>query len=211
MKKSYEQFKINDVEEIFGLEITSSDNCVVTSDIKPYQLDKLFVDDLNEKAILAFSIDTEKARSELIVSNVLFELRKVLEKKISFFSGISFNIQADKGLKGRCDFLVSLNEEQLILKAPVIALVEAKNDNIIGGLGQCIAEMIASQIFNQRKGIEIPTIYGIVTTGSNWRFLKLTDKKVCIERNEIHLDSIELIFGILIDIIRRNQKYVKEN
>ncbi|MCU0339124.1 MAG: hypothetical protein MUE30_04515 [Spirosomaceae bacterium] len=209
MKKSYEQYKINDIEEAFGVSIASSLHCVITDSIKPYQLSDTFKEELLSKARLAFAIDTEKARSELIVTTILFELRKILREQISFFSGITFDVDASKGLKGRCDFLISLNPEQMFVRSPIISLVEAKNDNIKNGLGQCIAEMIAAQIFNERKGNPIPTIFGVVTTGANWSFLKLTGKKVCIEITEIQLESVELIFGVLMDIIQQNQKFVK--
>jgi transketolase C-terminal domain/subunit len=52
-------------------------------------------------------------------------------------------------------------------------IVEAKNENIKGGLGQCVAEMVAAQIFNEREANAIDTIYGAVTTGEIWKFLKL--------------------------------------
>ncbi len=206
MKKSYEHYKTSDIEESFGLTITSSEGCVITDNIKSIELSNNFKEDFYSKIQLALAIHTEKARSEFIVAPILFELRKILKEQISFFSGITFNVDASLGLKGRCDFLISLNKEQLILKAPIIAIVEAKNDNINGGIGQCIAEMYASQIFNKKKGIDTPVIYGIVTTGTNWRFLKLTNTKVCIEKDDVYIESVELIFGILLDIINRNLK-----
>ncbi|MDZ7934901.1 MAG: hypothetical protein U5M51_08065 [Emticicia sp.] len=210
MKKSYEQFKTSDIEEFLGLTITSSTNCIITDDIQPFKLSEIFKKEFFSKAKLALAINTEKARSELIISSILFELRKILNEKISFFSGTTFDVDASKGLKGRCDFLISLDQEQMILRAPVVALVEAKNDNISNGIGQCIAEMYASQIFNAKKGIMIPTIYGVITTGTNWRFLKITENKVCIENEDIYLESIELIFGILLDIIHKSEKFIKK-
>lgn len=57
-----------------------------------------------------------------------------------------------------------------MISAPVIAIVEAKNEDIKSGLGQCIAEMVAAQIFNEHENNEIPTIYGIVTSGEIWKF-----------------------------------------
>ena len=38
----------------------------------------------------------------------------------------------------------------MVLTAPLIAIVEAKNDNIHNGLGQCIAAMFAAWEFNQQ-------------------------------------------------------------
>jgi hypothetical protein len=96
---------------------------------------------LAKKASLATAIGTEKARSELIVADVLVELREHCEKRISFFSGIDFNVDVESGLTGVCDFLVSLSPNQFYLEAPVVILVEAKNLDLKLGLGQCVAEM----------------------------------------------------------------------
>ena len=54
----------------------------------------------------------------------------------------------EKGLNEFCDFIISASSEQLMLCSPIVAVVEAKNENIIGGLGQCIAEMVGVKIFN---------------------------------------------------------------
>jgi hypothetical protein len=61
------------------------------------------------------------------------------------FSGEEFNVDADRGLNGVCDFLIRQSAEQLVLEAPVIVLVEAKQADLKLGLGQCMAEMIAAQ------------------------------------------------------------------
>ncbi|MGB3511065.1 MAG: hypothetical protein WBA93_17895 [Microcoleaceae cyanobacterium] len=87
----------------------------------------------------------------MIVTPILVELRKQFKYQISIFSGKEFNVDVEKGLTGFCDFLISRSSEQLLIKAPVVALVEAKNDNIQTGLPQCIAEMIAAQLFNQQS------------------------------------------------------------
>ncbi|WP_318528401.1 hypothetical protein [Plectonema radiosum] len=146
---------------------------------------------------LALAIGTEKARSELILTPLLVELKELLQNKISLFSGREFNVSPEKGLTGFCDFLISKSSEQIIIKAPVIALVEAKNDNIQSGLGQCIAEMVAAQLFNQQKDNEIKTIYGSVTTGTNWKFLRLSGQIIEIDLNEYFINDVRKILGIL--------------
>ena len=78
-----------------------------------------------------------------------------------------------------------------------MTIVEAKRENIIGGLGQCIAAMVAAQIFNQQNGKSVDTIYGAVTTGTNWKFLTLTGKTVAIDRIEYFINQIDKILGIL--------------
>jgi hypothetical protein len=66
-------------------------------------------------------------------------------------------------LTGYCDYILSRSKKQSH-QCPVISC-GGQNENIKGGLGQCIAEMIATQIFNEREGTTIETIYGVVTTG----------------------------------------------
>jgi hypothetical protein len=158
---------------------------------------------LKENIPLALAIDTEKARSEMIVAPILIELRKHFEYQISLFSGTSFNVDSEKGLKGTCDFLISLSPEQLSIVAPVITIVEAKNDNVKSGLAQCLAEMVAAQLFNtgEKRGIDV--IYGAVTTGSNWKFMTLTHQEVFIDLNEYYIDNINKILGILSEPIAR--------
>ena len=72
---------------------------------------------LKRKVPLAISIGTEKARSELIVADVLVELREQFNHGISLFSGIDFNVDVESGLTGVCDFLISLSPGQLFLEA----------------------------------------------------------------------------------------------
>ena len=93
---------------------------------------------LAETVPLALEISTEKARSELIISPVLVEARRQFFGQTSLFSGVDFTGDAEMGLGGVCDFLLSLSPLQLVVQAPVVAIVEAKNDNIQAGLGQCL-------------------------------------------------------------------------
>ncbi len=158
---------------------------------------------LKDNIPLALAIDTEKARSEMIVAPILIELRKHFQYKISLFSGTSFNVDSEKGLKGTCDFLISLSPEQLSIVAPVITIVEAKNDNVKSGLAQCLAEMVAAQLFNTGEKRDIDVIYGAVTTGSNWKFMTLTLQEVSIDLNEYYIDNINKILGILSEPIAR--------
>lgn len=88
------------------------------------------------------------------------------------------------------------------MTAPVVIIVEAKKENINGGLGQCIAEMIAARIFNERQSLDIPVIYGAVTSGTNWRFLKLEEQVVSIDLTEYYLRDIKKILGILTSSIQ---------
>lgn len=192
---SYRQLSLPELKANFNLTFTEGVGIFEKSpEVQPSRLlQEILVDNIP----LAVAIGTEKARSELIVSPVLVELRKHFQKKISLFSGIEFNIDPDRGLTGICDFLIGLSEEQLFVQAPVIALVEAKNDNLKSGIGQCLGEMLAAQIFNQRENRSIETIYGVVTTGTIWQFLSLTSRSVAIDLEEYAIGKLPKIFGIL--------------
>ena len=162
------------------------------------------VAELAKKVQLAVAIRTGKARSELIVTNVLVELREQFNRRISLFSGIDFSVDAEKGLTGTCDFLISLSPEQFYLEAPVIVLVEAKNADPTLGIGQCVAEMLAAQYFNQQKGNSISCVYGATTTGTEWLFLKLEGQKLYIDMSVYAIERCDKILGILSSMV--NQK-----
>lgn len=192
---SYSQFKLEDIETQLGLSIQECQALLTT--VHPQPISDRFQELLDYNLPLALEIGTEKARSEMIIAPILIELKKILESKISLFSGREFNIDPERGLVGFCDFLISRSSSQLIIKSPVIIIVEAKNDNIQSGLGQCIAEMYAAQIFNQRQGDTLKTIYGSVTTGTNWKFLKLVNQIVQIDVHEYFLNDLSLLLGFL--------------
>ena len=199
----YSDYTISEIKDKFELIIEQRIN--IFPNIKEEKISESLLGILEENIPLALAIHTEKARSEMIVTPILIELRKLLNHRISLFSGVEFNVDKEKGLNGICDYLISLSEEQLYVNSPVISVVEAKNDNIKSGLGQCAAEMIASKIFNEKKATQIKTIYGVVTTGSNWRFLKLEDK-LYVDIKEYYIDQLEKIMGIMLHMIQSEMK-----
>src|SRR5580704_465494 len=89
---------------------------------------------------LATAIGTEKARSELIVAPLLLDL-KMRAPDISIFAGVELSGDPAAGLSGVCDFLVSRTPEQYVVRAPIVALVEAKREDMREGMAQCLAEM----------------------------------------------------------------------
>lgn len=152
---------------------------------------------LSEYTDVATSINTEKARSELLISPILMDVRRHLDNQISLFSGIKFDVDKAQGLNGFCDFLISQSPGQQFVVAPVVVIAEAKNDNPLNGFGQCVAEMVAAQIFNEREGTPRAVIYGVATTGVAWRFLKLEGQQLTIDRSDYYITDLEKILGIL--------------
>ena len=198
---AYSSFTLDTVRREFQLEIIESAG--IFSEASTVVPQDRFMAELEEKVELAISSGTEKARSELIVTDVLFELRKHFDRRISFFSGIEFSVDAEQGLTGVCDFLVSLSPILSFLEAPVIILVEAKRENLTVGFGQCAAEMIAAQRFNKEKGNDIPNIYGTTTSGTEWRFLKLEDQRLYIDRAVYPIAQYDKILGILSGMVEQ--------
>jgi hypothetical protein len=146
----------------------------------------------------ALAVDTEKARSEVIINPILLEVRRIFNQQISVFSGEEFNIDASIGLNGVCDFLVCRSPEQLTVEAPAIVIVEAKKSDIKSGLGQCIAEMVAAQRFNEKREQPLTAVYGTVSSGTQWRFLKLEGQIVTIDLTDYSLPPIEQILSFLV-------------
>jgi hypothetical protein len=149
----------------------------------------------------ATTLTTEKERSERIISPILLELREHNARQFSVLSGLVFDVDAEKGLNGECDFILSRNPFDFEIQAPVFTLVEAKKGDIESGLPQCIAQMIAAEIFNRQEGTMLSAIYGAVTTGDVWRFLKLSgsdgDWNLQIDSETHYLDNLSIILGIL--------------
>ncbi|NES83599.1 MAG: hypothetical protein F6K10_20530 [Moorea sp. SIO2B7] len=197
---SYSEFTIEQLVKFFN--ITFQEQVKLFENIEPVEATPLLKEILVENIPLAIEINTEKARSEMIVAPILIEIRKKFNRQISLFSGRDFTVDKDKGLTGRCDFLISSSSLQLEITSPVAVLVEAKNDNLQSGIPQCIAEMIAAQIFNQKRENNIACIYGGVTTGSLWQFMKLENNMVYLEGEEHFIGNIESILGIISLIIK---------
>ncbi len=160
---------------------------------------------LQESIPLAIAMGSEKARSELIISPILFEVRKQLDRQISFFSGEEFNVDESIGLNGVCDFLISRSTEQLFIESPIAVIVEAKKGDLKSGIGQCIAEMVAAQRFNSTKNdaIDAPietlidTIYGSVTTGNRWIFLQLKEQTLTLDLEEYTIPPVDWLLNAL--------------
>jgi len=178
------------------LELSIHDHAGLFADIQPLQPSQLLCQTLQENLPLATAISTEKARSELLIAPILLEVRR-RHHNVGFFSGVEFSIDSSLGLTGICDFLLTASPEQSLIQAPVLVLVEAKNENIKSGLGQCAAQMRAAWLYNQVENTPQPAIYGVVTTGTNWKFLKLVDTELQVDLHEYYILQVEIILGIL--------------
>jgi hypothetical protein len=193
---SYSDFTVGKAKQAFGLSTVEGPKFFPT--IPPIAPSSTLVEYLAETLPLAVALTSEKAKSELLISPILVEVRKYLKREVSFFSGQDFTVDAAVGLSGICDFLISQSREQLEIEAPVVVIVEAKRAEINSGIGQCMAEMVAAQRFNQAAQSPINTIYGCVSSGLQWRFLKLEEQQVSIDMQDYSLEPLDRLLGILV-------------
>ncbi|NES86842.1 MAG: hypothetical protein F6K10_38945 [Moorea sp. SIO2B7] len=192
---SYSSFNLEHVKQKFNL--NTIEEFDIFANIETLESSKFLQKILRDNLSIAIASNSEKARSEMIIAPILVELKRQFKEKINLFSGVDFTVDENQGLNGICDFLVSKSPEKLLITAPVIMLVEAKKENLNAGLGQCIAEMIAAQLYNQKANNEVELIYGAITSGTNWRFLKLDKTDVYIDLSEYYLRDLNHILGIL--------------
>ena len=192
MSRSYSQFKFEDLE---NLGILIEQKQLFTEPILP-----LFPSETLEKVLkfnLRRPLGSEKAKSELIITPILNELVEQNQEKINYYSGYTFDIDKHLGLKGQIDFMISKSPMSPIIKAPIFCIVEAKNDNLDVGVPQCIAEMYAAQTFNQKKEKTITSIYGAVTFGLAWQFLRLEGNYCILDSDIYYLNDLPKLLGIL--------------
>ncbi len=197
---SYSDFSLEDIKERFNLQFNEKED--LYGSIPPVEISALLRETLAESVPLALAISTEKARAELIITPVLLEVRRQVKPSVSLFSGVDFTVDAEQGLRGVCDYLLSRSPEQLTIEAPVVAVVEAKNENMKAGIGQCLAELVAVRLFNQRKGQDLPAVYGAVTTGNNWKFLRLAGDMANVDLAEYHIKEVGRVVGILVAMLQ---------
>ncbi|NJR60563.1 MAG: hypothetical protein HC769_18030 [Cyanobacteria bacterium CRU_2_1] len=198
----YSAFSIAKVKEDFGL--TFREGMRFLPEIEPIAPSNGLREYLAESLPLAVATGSEKARSEGIIFPVLLEVRKIMSAEISLFSGEEFNVDESVGLNGTCDFLLSRSPELMIIEAPAIIIVEAKKGDLKVGVGQCAASMVGAQRFNAQKGKSIRTIFGCISSGTAWRFLKLEKTTLTIDFTDYPLPPIDPILGMLVWMANQN-------
>ncbi|TAN46507.1 MAG: hypothetical protein EPN21_20270 [Methylococcaceae bacterium] len=191
MKKSYSNFAVADIKAL-GLNVV---NGHLFEQIQPVAPGELLLQLL--AAGEGVPLQSEKAKSEMLISPLINAVRLKNPKKMTYFSGYQFNVDEKRGLKGFCDFLISKKYNAIFIESPLLAVVEAKhNQDLLDATPQCIAEMYAAQIFNEREGHPSTFIYGAVTTGYEWLFLRLAGNNVIVDTARYGLKNIPELLGV---------------
>jgi hypothetical protein len=197
MPKSYSKFTTDDLIE---LGLTVSDGSLFENTVFPLIQPSRFLLETLEKNKKR-KLRSEKAKSEFLISPIIGELEDINNQKFALYSGYKFKVEPELGLTGFCDYVLSFEPKSPIIQAPVFFVVESKNDNLDEGVDQCIAEMYAAQLFNQKKGKVKKAIYGAVTFGFEWKFIRLVEKQADIDYEVYFLNDLPKLLGALQYII----------
>jgi hypothetical protein len=190
----YSRLKLVDVKEKYGVDRLLNFN--LFKDITERKVSDHLNQTILENRDLAGTIGTEKARSELLIAPVFVELYNQANNQISFFSGVELNVDKERELNGEVDFLFSKHFQTSVVTAPIVMVAEAKRDDFDKGAAQCMAEMIAAKIFNERKG-KVEEVYGVITNGTIWQFAQFKNEEIIEVSGDYLLENIEKIIGIL--------------
>ena len=196
---AYNKFTMAKLREEYHLKITSQAG--IFADAPTANISNLLRQVLAGQTDVALQSGSEKARSEYLIAPILLEAFQQSRDRANLFSGVEFNVDKKRGLSGYCDFLFTLAPRTIELLAPVISVVEAKKEDIPSGIPQCLAELVAAQIFNAAEEHPIETLYGIITTGEVWKFLRLQGTNVTIDTDDYFLNQPEKIVGIILSML----------
>ncbi len=196
---AFRDFGYPEVREKFELTFIET-NLFAT--VEPFPVSEDFANLMQGLTTMSFAVGTEKAKSEFIIAPILINLWDHFNRSFGMFSGVEFNVDASRGLNGFCDFLLTRSPTQSEVTRPVITIVEAKNDTIRSGYGQCVAAMVAAREFNANTpNSGIRSVYGVVTIGMSWKFLRLQGNELTLDSQEYLVSNLAKIMGILAHIL----------
>jgi len=134
----------------------------------------------------------EKTKAERVVSPILLEIVQNYHDKITLFSGEEISVNPSEDLSGECDFFFALHPPKPYIEAPIISLVEAKDEDMEWGLAQCSAQLYGAKLFNEQEGKTFPILYGCATDGVEWQFIRFQDNIFYVD-NQVYTDLRELL------------------
>ncbi len=195
---AYRDFTLEDLHVKFGIENQSVSlfEGIKLEDIPPSEWLKKSLS-IGKKLRLR----TEKGKSEGIVMPILFELKDRNDEFLMVHSGEVLNVDREQGINGECDFLLTKNTGSMGINSPIISVVEAKRGELEVGIEQCAAQMYGVMLFNQKTNNPLDVIYGCVTNGRDWQFMKLENKRLFGDENIYSIEKLETILGIFQHII----------
>jgi hypothetical protein len=111
----------------------------------------------------------ERARAYWLIAPVMAELDELRAGKIQALPETALAVEGTEGLTGIPDFVISAGNVRAKV-IPIVAIVEAKHEDIEGGLPVCLAELYAAHLVNGKRP---RMLHGCVTSGMEWKFVRL--------------------------------------
>ena len=87
---AYNRFTLNEARTQFQLLFNTTQNLFPS--VAKVKISDFLAQTLERNVPLALEINTEKARSEMIIALILVEFRELADPPISLFSGVMFNV-----------------------------------------------------------------------------------------------------------------------
>ncbi|MGL6095775.1 MAG: hypothetical protein ACRC7O_08285 [Fimbriiglobus sp.] len=196
---AYNQFTLQRVQADFGLTLHTVRDLFPAVAAVP--VPRHVRENLPDFRALAVGVGTEAARSQLLIAPLLVEVWRAEMTQVALFIGTRFDVDDTAGLTGVCDFILGYPPQLHFVSHPVMMIAEAKNDDMNGGLGQCAAAMVAAERFNRGRTPAVPVVFGAVSDGERWRFLRLRESVLDLELTDRLISDINQIFGILLHIV----------
>jgi hypothetical protein len=190
---AYKDFTLEAAEATFGLVAQPGE---LFPDLRPAPVPD-WLRDLLQRGQRVAALVSEKARSEFLVVPVLLAAQEFVPGALTIYSGQRLDVDPDHGLEGECDYILALTPPVPRLRAPLVTILEAKKGDVEAGLGQCLAQMIGARLFNERSGQPPRPVFGCVTSGEVWQFLRLEGTAALIDRGRFFLDNVGGILGAL--------------
>lgn len=194
---AFTEFTLDSIRTDLGLTLAPTD---LFPDALPVAVPP-WLTDLLARARRVHPARSEKARSEAVISPVLMAAAELGSPPLVVHSGERLDVDPARKLNGEADYLVARSAPVPFIQAPLLAVVEAKKLDIDAGLGQCVAQMEAARLFNQKAGTEL-TVFGCVTTGSEWQFLRHDISTIAYDTNRYAVQQLDLLLGVFHEILK---------
>jgi hypothetical protein len=190
---AYTDFTLEAAEAAFGF--TAQPDALFPG-LKPLSVPPWLQESLDRGRQTA-ALVSEKARSEFLIAPILLAVRDVAPGELTIYSGQCLDVDPERGLVGECDYILARTAPVPRLRAPLVTVLEAKKGDVEAGLGQCAAQMVGARLFNERAGEPAGPVFGCVTTGELWQFLRLEGPALKIDKSRLFLDNVGGILAVL--------------
>lgn len=190
---AYKKFKLTELETKFGIQNRLIDWLDLSTIVQIAPTP--FLTTAIKKANLA-PLSTEKALSERVISPIMTEIFELNIGTIQLFSGEIINADESKGLNGEIDFLFNFRPYSATPETPIFSITESKIGMLNKAWAQAGAQMLGVSILNQQQNHPLEVVFGGVTDGNGWQFMKLENNIIHIHPTVVPLAHLPLILGV---------------